>query len=250
MQLKYFLHTLVLAFSWILQNPAWVDEELLDILPKNKTITQEQYDSLKKRAVKQKSLKKGLIFESPESNFEFRLGGRLMLDAAFYADDEQDLSNDTKLRCARIFIAGKIYQDWAFKGQYDFAENSVSVKDAWLGYKGLESTFIQIGNFKEPFSLEELTSSKYITFMERALPNAFAPGRSIGIGAITHGKNWTFAAGGFGEGVGDEREEEDEGFGSWRTTLWSTRIDRQAMTILKYFKCAPRSIFKISRQKR
>jgi phosphate-selective porin OprO/OprP len=53
---------------------------------------------------------------------------------------------------------------------------------------------------KEPFSLEELTSSKHITFMERSLPTlAFTPGRNIGIMAdnAVLDSRMTWAAGAF-----------------------------------------------------
>jgi phosphate-selective porin OprO/OprP len=75
---------------------------------------------------------------------------------------------------------------------------------------------IRGGLIKESFSLEEQTSSLYITFMERALPNALVPGRSLGINARTYRDTWTFGAGFFGEGSDDKNsgdQEIDEGYG-------------------------------------
>jgi phosphate-selective porin OprO/OprP len=58
---------------------------------------------------------------------------------------------------------------------------------------------IRIGHMKEPFSLEELDSMNDITFLERSLPNVFAPGYQWG---ICMNNSWldermTFAAGAF-----------------------------------------------------
>lgn len=197
-----------------LTSASWAGDDLLEVLRKNGTITRDEYKSLKKKQNKseREKVKEGLKFESQEGDFSIRVGGRLMVDAAFYDDDVRELGNGTELRRVRIFVEGKIYRVWEYKAEFDFAGGEVSVKDAYLGYKGFKSTLIQIGYFKEPFSLEEHTSSKYITFMERAMPNVFAPGRNIGIGFITHGDNWTLAAGAFAESVGDEPDG-DEGYG-------------------------------------
>lgn len=70
---------------------------------------------------------------------------------------------------------------------------------------------MKIGQFREPFSLEELTSSNNNTFMERALPNEFTRGYNTGIAISTHGADWSAAGGVFGDrvvkdvfGAGDE----------------------------------------------
>jgi phosphate-selective porin OprO/OprP len=40
---------------------------------------------------------------------------------------------------------------------------------------------VTIGHFKEPVSLEQQTSSKYLVFMERSLAEVFTPARNVGI---------------------------------------------------------------------
>ena len=42
-------------------------------------------------------------------------------------------------------------------------------------------SFVQVGHFKEPMGFEELTSSKYLTFMERSLTDSDQPSRNSGV---------------------------------------------------------------------
>ena len=172
------------------------------------------------------SVKDGhLEIASNDGRFAVEAGGRLQFDAAFFDADESSFGNGSEVRRARLYLAGQVFDDWQFKNEIDFAGNDVSIKDAYLRYTGLPAK-ITIGNFKEPFSLEELTSSQSTTFMERALPNVFAPSRNLGIGAAAHGAAesgeamvWNAALGIFGEGIDDRgvaidtQREDDEGVG-------------------------------------
>lgn len=155
------------------------------------------------------STKGGLKVETDDGDFLFRIGGRMHLDAAFHDDDVRDLKDGTDFRRARLFVSGTIYEDWAFKAQYDFAENNVATKDLYIKYKPWGIT---VGQFKQPLSLEELTSSNYITFIERASINNLATSRRIGIGYNMGADNYSFAASVYGRDVGQEAVD-DEGFG-------------------------------------
>jgi phosphate-selective porin OprO/OprP len=110
-----------------------------------------------------------------------KFGGRLMLDAAVYDSDDIDLNSGTEVRRGRLFAKGKIDDDWFFKGQYEFTgSGSGEFKDLYVGYGGLgESTTLLIGQFVEYGSLEDTTSSKYMTFMERALPGVFGENSGV-----------------------------------------------------------------------
>jgi len=161
---------------------------------------------------------------SAEGDFEVGIGGRLQLDAAFFDEDEGSIGNGSEVRRGRLYVAGKFDRHWSYKNQIDFAGDEVSIKDAYLRYSGLPAR-LTLGNFKEPFSLEELVSARFLTFMERALPNVFAPSRNLGLAAdisgrlVGHEGGWSASLGVFGEGVddsgfdSDSQREDDEGVG-------------------------------------
>lgn len=207
--------------------------QLIEVLRQNGSISEEQYERLRAQALAAEDedivaipdeeteegfsveTDGGLRVESNDGAYQFRLNGRVLVDGAIYDDDETELGSGTEFRRARFSLRGTIEEIWQFRLQYDVTDSGADgIRDAYIRYTGFEPVELTIGHFKEFFSLEELTSSNDITFMERALPNAFSPGRSLGIGASTYGQNWSFGAGLFSEGTDSNEEEEvDEGWG-------------------------------------
>jgi phosphate-selective porin OprO/OprP len=167
------------------------------------------------------SAKGGLKVKTRDGAFETKLGGRVQADAASYSNDI-DQGNGTEIRRARLYLEGKMYTDWGYKLQYDFVdEGSAGIKDAYLSYNGFDALSLKLGNFKDPFSLQDQTSSKFVTFIERGLPSAFGAGRHIGFMASTAEKNYTLAAGLFGDKVNTEGEDRDEDWGWGARATWA-----------------------------
>lgn len=150
---------------------------------------------------------------SKDNDFSFRAGGRIQIDAATYDEDRLRHNDGTELRRARLFASGTLWQAWTYKLQYDFTATGIDgIQDAFIDYKGFDRWKIRFGHFKEPFSLQNMTSSKYIRFMERGMPHLFAPGRNIGLAATASGGNWSFSSGIFGEGRDGSSDDNDEGY--------------------------------------
>lgn len=192
-----------------------VAAEILDILKANGQISEQQYRDLMIKAMAEEEQhdaaaelpqkvadvekkvgkknflapywKSGLRLDSADGKFKLKIGGRVQNDWTIYGTDEElrrqfgRIGDGTEFRRARLFMEGSVYGNIKYKFQYDFA-SSDPFKDAYIQVKKLPMVGnFTIGHFKEPFSLEELTSSKYITFMERSLPNAFSQGRNLGV---------------------------------------------------------------------
>ncbi len=153
----------------------------------------------------------GLDVNSADKQFKLHLGGRLQLDAAWYAEDGSALGDGTKIRRARLYIKGIMYRDWFYKLEYDFA--SSKIMDAWLGYNGFEHISLKAGHFRDPFMLQDQISDNNTFFTERASIDAFTAGRHLGLMATSNHSQWTAAAGVFGASATNTGAEKDEDWG-------------------------------------
>ena len=159
--------------------------------------------------------KEGLRLETADGNFKLKIRGRLMIDMwSIDADDElKAIAGDPDLGQDRIFVrrarlgaSGTIYGNTEYKFEFDFAKvNLVAFQDAYIGLKEvLAGDWLRVGHVKAPSGLETLTSSRYITFMERAIAvQAFALERFLGV-------SWK---GSYGDLEGQKRFTVSLGFG-------------------------------------
>lgn len=159
----------------------------------------------------------GLRMETGDGRFQFRIGGRIQADWTFPGDSAPieaiagPLVNGNEFRRARLYVQGHVHRHVEFKAQYDFAGGEPTFKDVYLGTRSLPAN-ARFGHFKEPFSLEEQTSSKYMTFLERSLANVFSPSRNTGIMVhgdaagerVAYGVGLFRDSGDFGTGTGDD----------------------------------------------
>lgn len=138
-----------------------------------------------------------LRLETDDGKFKLRIGGRIHLDTAFFDQDDDlrfiwnrsdftplyvDTEDAVDFRRARVYLSGTVYENVEFKAEYDFAGGDADFRDVFIALNDIPYVGqLKVGHFKEPFSLDELTGANYITFMERALPNVFAPSRNVGI---------------------------------------------------------------------
>jgi phosphate-selective porin OprO/OprP len=137
-----------------------------------------------------------------------QIGGQLQLDYLHFHQDAAsmatvgDVPDGLNFRRARLTASGEAYDVVEYAIGFDFANaGRPSFLDVYVGVHDLPTLgTVRVGHFFEPFSLERNTQNRYLTFMERSLPQAFAPGRNAGINAHnTYGPedNGTWSVGWF-----------------------------------------------------
>ena len=141
-----------------------------------------------------------LVIGSPNSNYKIWFDNRVQVDmgAFFGAPSYADaIGNGISVRRARFALKAQLDDKWYGEFDMDLADGMVELKDAIIRFTGVRNLELQAGNFKENFSLERNTSSRYLMFMERPMvTSALAPSRHLGFNA-KYDNPWFWASVGF-----------------------------------------------------
>jgi phosphate-selective porin OprO and OprP len=157
-----------------------------------------------------------LVFESKDGAFKWWFDSRMQIDGAMYFENKNALSNGTIMRRATFAMKTTMWKNWQAELDMDFGDCVLDARDIWVKYTFSKVNLsLQAGNFKEPFGLERLGSSRLLTFMERsAVSNAFPLGRRMGFSS-RYWTDWgqlTLAVMGHELGTKVDKGTLDEGF--------------------------------------
>ena len=159
----------------------------------------------------------GFDAESANKDFRVKIGGRTQIDASAFSAApgpnqgpskgglDPRLSDTVNFRRARFRIEGRMYEMYDWAAEYDFVNQInvnnetyptekdagplTAVTDLWLQVREIPILgTVRVGNQKDPYGYEHLTSSRWLNFMERSFAqdafegpfnNGFVPGIQI-----------------------------------------------------------------------
>jgi phosphate-selective porin OprO/OprP len=170
------------------------------------------------------SWKDAPYFETADKAFKVQLRGRWHNDWGWNTadgilvdpDDDggapgnlgQPLDDGVIFRRARLGVQGTIWEVFDYVAEFEFAnannaanDQRVTFREVWMG---TNTPFgqIKVGHFKEYFSLEQLTSSRFLTFIERSIidgpvDDILAYNTGISLGNTYADERGTWAIGAF-----------------------------------------------------
>ena len=160
-----------------------------------------------------------LVFQNKEANYKMWFDVRVQADAAvffgapdFCAEEINGKHNTShigsgmNLRRTRFAVKAQLDKNWYGELDTDWTSGTPELKDAYVAFTGVEGLEIKAGNFKENFSIQRNTTSRYLMFMERAMVTYLAPSRHLGVNA-RYSKDWFWASAGV---FGPELSSKDE----------------------------------------
>ena len=117
-----------------------------------------------------------------DGKFRANLGGRVEHDWLWISGDESlenavgPLNDGVFFRRARLHAAGTLYELIDYYAEFEFAPvDNIVFQDVWMQLRDVPCLgHIRAGHLKVPFGLENETSAKHLTFLERsAVHDAF-----------------------------------------------------------------------------
>ena len=172
-----------------------------------------------------------LVFQAKNIDYKMWFDVRIQGEAAVFfgapdfcaktlngAENPNHIGTGMQIRRARFAVKAQLDKNWYGEIDTDWTSGIPEIKDAILAYNGVPGLEIKMGNFKENFSIQRNTTSRYLMFMERPMVTGLAPSRHLGINAV-YSHDWFWVSGGvFGpelKGVEEmtAREDNNKDFG-------------------------------------
>jgi phosphate-selective porin OprO/OprP len=177
-----------------------------------------------------KDEKKDEWVDTSKEKWTTKFAGRIHMDYTNFMNQNADSfdmfphggqGQQDAIEFRRIYLGweGEGYGIYKYKAELDFADSAAyagtsatggatsttvsapRLKDMYFGINELPLLHnVQFGHFKIPQSMEVLTSSRFISFVERSLPiSAFCPEREMGVASywVSPGENATVSYGVF-----------------------------------------------------
>lgn len=127
---------------------------------------------------------KGFFIRSPNEPFALRIQGRVQARYAYEVLEEEDDESAFSIPRARLTLAGHAFTEaLAYKFQADFGKGFVTLKDFYADYTFVPGWLqLRVGQWKRPFSRQQITSSGRLELVDRAITDRFfGAGRDIGL---------------------------------------------------------------------
>ena len=155
--------------------------------------------------------------------FRFKLRGRLNYDVAYIENPKnaiptKDLGFSTHVRRLRLGADGSLPGNFGYKLEIDFADQATSYADIMLTWHGKRADGsegpleLTLGNFESLDGFEQISSARYISFLERAAFNeAFNNTRRLGAAAtyISRDNLFRLSVGAFNDTINADRSNDD-----------------------------------------
>ncbi|HXI04157.1 MAG TPA: porin [Candidatus Saccharimonadales bacterium] len=166
------------------------------------------------------------------------------------AGKEDGLSQKFEVRRMRVKLAGTAFRSWlGYAFQFELGgtegDRASKINDAIIDIARNPLASLRLGQFKAPFSLQQLTSSASQEFVDRAITDKrFAPGRDQGL--MLHGRpsgrRFGYEMGAF-NGSGESKAQEDQGLLYAGRLVWDplgeykpseSAVDHSGKTLLHF----------------
>lgn len=131
-----------------------------------------------------------LLLSAPAAGVERTgFGAAFMLDWLAWGHTSEallehvgDMHDGSEFRRVRLSATRALGEHHEARLSFDLRSGQAIIRDAYVELREMPYVGdIRLGHFREPFSIEEETSSRFVSFMEFGLPTVFAPGRNMGL---------------------------------------------------------------------